>query len=172
MCSSDLSVAPPLPPSTQPKRLLSLRDLGGHRLPDVRLRLTLDKQLGKSWLTVTGPDGLALVPGEIPEDEDGILLFEHEPQQHPGTGIAALPMRLHPTACTARELGSESPFELTAERALGILAIKVLQPAGEPLPEAELLLWLGDTDRKSGVEGKSGDPGGRRILKKKKTRRE
>jgi hypothetical protein len=105
----------------------------------------LDKQLGKSWMTVTGPDGLALVPGEIPEDEDGILLFEHEPQQHPGTGIAALPMRLHPTACTARELGSESPFELTAERALGILAIKVLQPAGEPLPEAELLLWLGDT---------------------------
>ena len=137
-------------PSAAPERLLSLRDLDGHPLPDVPLRLRLAEQAGKSWLVVTGPDGRARVPHELPEEVDDVLLFEHEPEPDPLTGVAALPMQLLPAACTARELGSESPFVLTAEKALGILAIKVLQPNGEPLPEAGLWLSLGDTSEGGG----------------------
>lgn len=137
-------------PSAAPERLLSLRDLDGHPLPDVPLRLRLAEQVGKSWLVVTGPDGRARVPHELPEEVDDVLLFEHEPEPDPLTEVAALPMQLLPAACTARELGSESPFVLTAERALGILAIKVLQPNGKPLPEAGLWLSLGDTSEGGG----------------------
>lgn len=142
------SVVPstPLPcPPAEPKRMLSVRSLGGQPLPDVRIRLTLAEQAGRTWLTVTGPDGLAAVPDEVPVDVDDLLLFEHEPGPDPVTGIAALPMRLLPMACAARELGPEAPHELTAERALGVLPVKVLKPTGEPLPEARLWLCLSST---------------------------
>ncbi|MDP6384946.1 MAG: hypothetical protein QGI93_02005, partial [Planctomycetota bacterium] len=135
----------PLSPGTQPERMLFVRDLGGQLLPDVCIRLTLAEQVGRSWLTVTGPGGRALVPDDVPVDVDGFLRLEHEPESDPLTGVAALPMRLLPMACAVRELGPESRLELTAERALGELAIKVLRPTGEPLPKAELWLSLGST---------------------------
>ncbi len=144
---SGTPVATPPPPSAQPKRLLFLRDMGGLPLPDVCIRLTQAEQVGKSWLTVTGPGGRAFVPDEVPVDVDGFLLFEHEPQSDPLTGVAALPMRLLPMACAVRELGPESRLELTAEQALGVLAVKVLQPTGTPLPEAKLWLSLRSTVR-------------------------
>lgn len=142
------SVAPSTPihrPPEQPKRMLSVRSLGGQPLPEVRIRLNLDEQAGRTWLTVTGPDGLAPVPDDVPVDADDLLLFEHETDPDPVTGVAALPMRLHPMACATRELGHEAPLELTAERALGVLPVKVLKPTGEPLPEARLWLCLTST---------------------------